>query len=133
MAFYYQHDAPTMALIPGTLAEKRAAAIRVVGQYLRRHHHVKVGITKNPDNRWSQHRRHGWEKMVVIYASPRRTDDGRLADVRELEDMIVQHFYYWSRAEFQCHNERAGGAGPMSDGDQYVYLLLSGKWRKRSA
>ncbi len=132
MPFSHQLSKPEYALIPGTLAEAQAAIKRSVGQHLRSHFHVKVGITNNPERRWNSHKADGWEKMVVIYKSRCRSDYARLDDVRTLECSIEEHIRSHTYSRSVSYNSRAGGAGRPGSGDQFVYLLLSSAWRKRA-
>lgn len=131
MTYGYQIPYPIFNLPLGDRWLMRDSLFRTLGQYTRHAHHVKVGITNNPYRRWYEHSIDGWEKMVVVYRSPCRTDETRLQDVREIERELIEHVRRRSTSEFYYYNIRDGGDGPPATGDQYVYVLLSSKWRKR--
>ncbi|GFK92931.1 hypothetical protein NNJEOMEG_00759 [Fundidesulfovibrio magnetotacticus] len=101
-----------------------------LGAYLRadEHHHVKVGITNNPEVRASQHAADmTWGKMVVIYETT------SLGYVRQVESQLVDHLRTRCTATCNGANAVGGGGGNYGEGPYYVYILFSKKWNLRQA
>ena len=82
--------------------------------------HQKVGITDNPERRWSQHAPHRWKRMDVIYRST-----SRLA-VDQVETYLANHFLMSRCSSAGCYHNRIGGGGgrkPDASLLHYVYVL----------
>lgn len=86
-----------------------------VGQYKRRYHNVKVGITNNPRRRFSEHIRCNpemhWERMVVKY---------KTLSVENAN--IVEKWFIKSRPELK--NQWIGNSPMSGEGPFYTYFLL---------
>ncbi len=95
--------------------------VRKVGA-LSRHggFHQKVGITGNPEIRWSQHKPNGWKRMDVIYQSTSRFA------VEQVECYLAGHFRMGLCTSAGYHHNRVGGGGgrkPDAAPLHYVYVL----------
>jgi hypothetical protein len=92
---------------------------RSLGAYSRHgDFHQKVGLTNNPDRRWSQaYEWAGWKRMNVVYSTT-FYDHSQTVE-RELIKWIKQ-----SRSGGYYHNEAPGGEGrPPFTGPYYVYIV----------
>ena len=87
--------------------------------------HRIVGITNNPERRWSEkYRDFGWDKMVVIYQS------SCWEYVKNIERSLIESLgnsftggFYW--------NQTKGGEGRQpNDSPFYVYLVTANKWSR---
>ncbi len=81
---------------------------------------VYIGVTANPETRWAEHVRNGWQKMVLIYEAFR-------PDIaRDLEQDLID---YAHRCDFRIavENVKPGGEG-LSDEirSNYLYVLVRG-------
>lgn len=97
---------------------------RAVGQYASRNDYLKIGITKNPEQRWRSHlseRRRNqdkWQKMIVIYQST-SWDSARIAESELIKHVGSKNYYcaIW--------NDVGGGGGRIGEGRySYVYVLV---------
>ena len=101
--------------IGGHLNEVLESLNRTIGQYIRRHRTVKIGITgRNPQLRFNEHLKdRKWSRMVVIYKTSSENY------VRTLESWLVEQ--HWN----DVYNDTGGGGGKITEeGDFYLYVLL---------
>ncbi|MCO6175366.1 hypothetical protein NHF50_09955 [Flavobacterium sp. NRK F10] len=98
----------------GTFNDVKESLIRSIAQYLRHYNKVKVGITSNPLNRFSQHSNSGkgWKKMIVKY------ETSSVSYINEMEKLLIDNF------SDLLQNEIGGGGGPNGKPPYYLYLLL---------
>lgn len=79
----------------------------------------KVGLTVNPDRRWSDHARHEWREMVVVYATSSRS----YAAAAERE--LIEHGWA-SHIDCESFNlVRGGGGARHGYSEYYIYVLLA--------
>lgn len=90
---------------------------RSVTQLANYNSYIKVGITVDPDRRWSEHLRSdpSWNRMLVVYKTT------SLRFVRQLEIDLIAH----SIDRDESWNLIGGGGGPISrSGEHYIYILV---------
>lgn len=88
--------------------------------------HLKVGITANPESRWSRgYAQYGWKRMVLVYQSQSHDH------VCTVEKALVRHLPF-TRSRGWYHNSVAGGGGrkPSMEGPYYVYVVWSPKYAR---
>lgn len=91
---------------------------RALGQYARHCDRFKVGLTVDPEQRWTDHAADKWTEMVVVY----HTSSSRYA--AQMEKELIQHGWN-SRVLAWSWNEVRGGGGLRRDYyDYYIYVLL---------
>jgi hypothetical protein len=97
-----------MALIwnnhTGHLSNLIPSLRRALGQYARYCNEFKIGLTTNPEQRWSRHTRDGWDDMVVVYST------GSEDYAADAETLLIEHG--WD-ADYmpECWNSVRGGGG----------------------
>ena len=85
---------------------------RSLSQYNSRYSCVKVGITgRAPEERFAEHRRGGWKRMVVKYVSSSR------AFVNRMEDYFI-YTRPW------LNNRWHGLSHIKEEGDNYLYFIM---------
>jgi hypothetical protein len=94
---------------------------RRLSSYQRGKEKFKVGISVDPETRWTKHSRsqHQWSKMVVLYESSSHNIIG------QAETELIQ--YSQDRFPDSCQNKVSGGGGinePYLYEKFYLYLLL---------
>lgn len=88
-------------------------------------YHRKIGITNDPERRWSQaYRRHGWENMRVLYKTARH------AHVCELERELIEFLGLDSSAGYYWNATGGGGGRKPVVGPFYVYLVTAPKYAR---
>jgi hypothetical protein len=97
----------------GKLSDVDPILTRSIAQYKRYYSHIKIGITNNPEKRFSQHLRNiEWERMVVKYHTR------SINRIRKIEYILVDKFWDYNE------NQVAGGNMPETTKDYYLYILL---------
>ena len=71
----------------------------------------KIGITNNPNSRWSKYRTN-FDEMIVLYQS------SSLESVSEVERDLIAHNQEITK------NRIAGGGGNYGDPPYYLYIVL---------
>jgi hypothetical protein len=112
-------------MLQGTPSQILSRLARKIGAHARHGaHHQKVGITNNPQRRWSTgYASKGWHRMSVIYVSRSHKN------VCQLEDILIQRFRSGlSSTKGYFYNLRGGGGGrPPRTGPYYLYLVNAPK------
>lgn len=87
-----------------------------IAQYRKSHTAFKIGITADPNQRWSQHSNSSdWDRMVVVY----KTTSYNF--VTQVEKELIAYTFEWDGSE----NQVGGGGGKPADATvYYVYFLL---------
>ena len=100
----------------GTPAAILTGLRQSIAQYRNSNTSFKIGITANPNQRWSQHSsNYNWDRMVVIY----KTTSYNF--VTQVERELIAYTYVWDGSE----NQVGGGGGKPADATvYYVYFLL---------
>lgn len=92
--------------------------------------HQKVGITANPDDRWSRYYEgRGWKQMNIIYAS----DDH--ADVCYLERKLIDRFRAGVMTSPGYHHNQVGGGGGLrpAGGPYFLYVVGAPRYARLCA
>lgn len=93
--------------------------IRSIGQYHRHYEYVKIGITNNPEIRFTQHlrneKKYCWERMVVKYKTT------SIRNANAIEDWFINN------DELMCNIWT--GFSNMTDSDTYYAYVLLGNHR----
>jgi len=94
---------------------------RRISSFQRGKEKLKVGISVDPETRWTKHRlsQHEWNKMVVIYESSSHDK------ISQAESELIN--YSIERFPEKCQNQVSGGGGinePYLYEKFYLYLLL---------
>lgn len=92
---------------------------RALGQYASRNQHFKVGLTVDPETRWSQHKKDGWSRLVVVY----RTSSASYAAT--MEDELIIHGWQSSVIAESWNQVRGGGGLRQGYATYFVYVLLA--------
>ena len=88
---------------------------RSIGQYRRYYDYVKVGITSDPERRFSEHKRnctYHWERMVVVYATR------SVKNANDVEDWFI------ANREDDLVNIYKGKSNMCDSEFYYAYFLL---------
>lgn len=93
-----------------------------LGQYVKGHRHIKIGITCHPERRFKEHQHSGpWDRMVVLY------ETNSWNHAKEMELKMIAYLNKCGK-EFSLHNKSCGGEGNPSTQDgcvYYSYILLT--------
>ena len=92
-----------------------------ISLFLRNYRRVKIGITNNPERRWSEHLRQdaeSWDRMVVKYCTKSVNHANRVEK-------------YFIETEPALYNFWPGWSNMSASDDYYVYILLGGRRRKK--
>lgn len=109
-------------LAAGHLSDVIGVLRNKISSYQRGCVKFKVGITVNPEQRWSgahKRSRHEWDKMVVIYETSSHDYVGRA------ESSLIE--FSSEKYADKCQNLISGGGGINEPGDYgrfYLYILL---------
>lgn len=105
---YYEH-------MTGTPARVASSLRRRVSQYTRqdRVRGFKIGITNNPERRFSESHAAQYDEMIVVYQTASRRH------VCDVERDLVEH------NRDLCDNLVGGGGGRASTGPFYLYIVRS--------
>jgi hypothetical protein len=98
-----------------------------MGAYGRHWPHVKIGITNDPNTRWTNgYRKRGWARMDVIYKSM------SYAHVASMEKLLVKQIDV-SSSEGWFWNIRGGGGGRRAGrGPFYLYVAVAPRYSRIS-
>ena len=92
-----------------------------VGIFKKSYKFVKIGITSNPENRFSQHKKHdknySWERMVVKYQTT------SVANANAVEDHFIE-------TDDSLVNIWTGYSHMTEKGPYHVYILLGNHKRR---
>jgi len=98
-----------------------------LGQHARGSQYVYIGITNNPQRRFSEHQAaaqredpdYPWDKMVIIYKT------ASIDNAKKTEKALIEHARN-SNYEPKTWNWKGGGGGKFNPTEvQYVYVLLA--------
>lgn len=111
--------------IEGWPTETRHLIHRSVGALARHNNHLKIGLTNNPERRFTEHRKNkNWDAMHVIYCSY------RFQSVQAIERYLIQYIRNQCTSTYWHHNIVDGGEGRVGSGPYYVYVLTARKYRR---
>lgn len=91
---------------------------RRVSAYVRNcdENNYKIGITNNPERRFREHKRSGYNKMIVMY----RTSSWKSAG--DMEDRLIEYCEKYSA------NLVRGGGGSYGDPPYFLYLIIKDEY-----
>lgn len=92
----------------------RSSFRRRVSRYVRNCNSYKIGITNNPENRFSQpDYSDNYNRMIVMYQT------SSLDSARDLEWRLIDDYQGYS------DNINAGGGGPAGDPPYFLYVVIN--------
>lgn len=87
---------------------------RALGQFVRWHGTVYIGVTGSPASREATHERSGWGEMIYLYHTSSRNY------AYEMERILIDH----CRSRGYSANTIRGGGGLRWYDTYYIYVLL---------
>lgn len=106
MSVYYNYSTGNPRIILPEIIRRVSAYTRISNV-----RNFKIGITNNPDRRWSEEHSFSYDEMLVVYMS------SSIENVSWLEFELINH------NELFCENINSGGGGNIGPPPYHLYIV----------